>query len=109
VRGLLLRSPISNLVFGEVRLAFLGRGGTDGRKLGFAVLVAAPEYVSDPLWRDPWPARSGAPRGKADAGFTKCRAKYGDKPSTLTWFATLAAPHGMYWVQLLLPRPLVNP
>jgi NAD(P)H dehydrogenase (quinone) len=44
--------------------------------------------------------------GEAAAGFTNSGAKYGDKPSTLTWVATL---HGMYWVNLLLPRPLVSP
>jgi NAD(P)H dehydrogenase (quinone) len=73
------------------------------------VLVAAPEHVRCPLSRDPWPARSGAPGGEAAVGFTNSGAKYGDKPSTLTWFATLAALHGMYWVNLLLPRPLVSP
>ena len=37
---------------------------------------------------------------KLAAGFTNSGAKSGDKSSTLTWFATLAAQHGMHWVNL---------
>jgi len=37
---------------------------------------------------------------KAAAGFTNSGAKYGDKASTLTWFATLAAQHSMHWINL---------
>lgn len=42
--------------------------------------------------------------GKMAAGFTNSGAKAGDKSSTLGWFQTLAAQHGMHWVSLgLLP------
>lgn len=37
---------------------------------------------------------------KLAAGFTNSGAKSGDKSSTLAWFATLAAQHGMHWVNL---------
>lgn len=42
--------------------------------------------------------------GKIAAGFTNSGAKAGDKSNTLTWFQTLAAQHGMQWVNLgILP------
>ena len=37
---------------------------------------------------------------KLAAGFTNSGAKAGDKSSTLTYFATMAAQHGMHWVSL---------
>ncbi|MEU5593400.1 flavodoxin family protein [Streptomyces sp. NPDC020298] len=41
---------------------------------------------------------------KLAAGFTNSGAKSGDKSSTLGYFATLAAQHGMHWISLgLLP------
>ncbi|MFJ3804345.1 flavodoxin family protein [Streptomyces sp. NPDC090088] len=41
---------------------------------------------------------------KIAAGFTNSGGKSGDKSSTLGYFATLAAQHGMHWVSLgLLP------
>ncbi|MFJ8028219.1 flavodoxin family protein [Streptomyces sp. NPDC096311] len=41
---------------------------------------------------------------KIAAGFTNSGGKSGDKSSTLGYFATLAAQHGMHWVNLgLLP------
>ncbi|MCP2163662.1 flavodoxin family protein [Goodfellowiella coeruleoviolacea] len=43
-------------------------------------------------------------RDKLAAGFTNSGSKAGDKSSTLGYFATLAAQHGMVWVNLgLLP------
>jgi NAD(P)H dehydrogenase (quinone) len=42
--------------------------------------------------------------GKLAAGFTNSGAKAGDKSSTLSYFATLAAQHGMLWIGLGL-RP----
>ncbi|MBA8927020.1 multimeric flavodoxin WrbA [Kutzneria viridogrisea] len=43
-------------------------------------------------------------RDKLAAGFTNSGSKAGDKSSTLAYFATLAAQHGMTWVNLgLLP------
>lgn len=43
-------------------------------------------------------------RDKLAAGFTNSGSKAGDKSSTLGYFATLAAQHGMLWVNLgLLP------
>lgn len=42
--------------------------------------------------------------GKLAAGFTNSGSKAGDKSSTLSYFATLAAQHGMLWVSLgLMP------
>lgn len=42
--------------------------------------------------------------GKLAAGFTNSGGKSGDKSSTLSYFATLAAQHSMHWVNLgLLP------
>ncbi|MFE2212917.1 flavodoxin domain-containing protein [Streptomyces canus] len=42
--------------------------------------------------------------GTASAGFTNSGAKSGDKSSTLGYFATLAAQHGMHWISLgLMP------
>ena len=38
--------------------------------------------------------------GKLAAGFTNSGAKAGDKSSTLGYFATMAAQHGMHWVSL---------
>jgi NAD(P)H dehydrogenase (quinone) len=38
--------------------------------------------------------------GKLAAGFTNSGAKAGDKSSTLDYFATMAAQHGMHWVSL---------
>jgi NAD(P)H dehydrogenase (quinone) len=38
--------------------------------------------------------------GKLAAGFTTSGAKAGDKSSTLDYFATMAAQHGMHWVSL---------
>jgi NAD(P)H dehydrogenase (quinone) len=38
--------------------------------------------------------------GKLAAGFTNSGAKAGDKSSTLAYFATMAAQHGMHWVSL---------
>ncbi|MFF3377237.1 flavodoxin family protein [Streptomyces sp. NPDC002680] len=41
---------------------------------------------------------------KLAAGFTNSGAKSGDKSSTLNFFATLAAEHGMHWISLgLIP------
>ncbi|OXM55044.1 flavodoxin family protein [Amycolatopsis alba DSM 44262] len=40
---------------------------------------------------------------KIAAGFTNSGSKAGDKSSTLSYFATLAAQHGMLWVSLGLP------
>lgn len=40
---------------------------------------------------------------KLAAGFTNSGSMAGDKSSTLTYFATLAAQHGMLWVTLGLP------
>ncbi|MER6959866.1 flavodoxin family protein [Streptomyces sp. NPDC000618] len=41
---------------------------------------------------------------KLAAGFTNSGAKSGDKSSTLGYFATLAAQHGMHWISLgLMP------
>ena len=41
---------------------------------------------------------------KLAAGFTNSGAKSGDKSSTLGYFATMAAQHGMHWISLgLLP------
>lgn len=41
---------------------------------------------------------------KFAAGFTNSGAKSGDKTSTLSYFATLAAQHGMHWISLgLIP------
>ncbi|WP_084144886.1 flavodoxin family protein [Amycolatopsis jejuensis] len=40
---------------------------------------------------------------KLAAGFTNSGAKAGDKSGTLGYFATLAAQHGMTWVNLGLP------
>lgn len=42
-------------------------------------------------------------KDKLAAGFTNSGAKAGDKSSTLAYFATLAAQHGMTWVNLGLP------
>jgi multimeric flavodoxin WrbA len=42
--------------------------------------------------------------GKLAAGFTNSGGKSGDKSSTLGYIATLAAQHGMHWINLgLLP------
>ncbi|WP_353946445.1 flavodoxin family protein [Streptomyces sp. HUAS MG91] len=38
--------------------------------------------------------------GKLAAGFTNSGAKAGDKSSTLDYFVTMAAQHGMHWVSL---------
>lgn len=38
--------------------------------------------------------------GKLAAGFTNSGAKSGDKSVTLSWFQTLAAQHGMQWINL---------
>jgi multimeric flavodoxin WrbA len=41
---------------------------------------------------------------KLAAGFTNSGAKSGDKASTLGYFVTLAAQHGMHWISVgLLP------
>lgn len=41
---------------------------------------------------------------KFAAGFTNSVTKSGDKTSTLSYFATLAAQHGMHWISLgLIP------
>ncbi|MFD7477713.1 flavodoxin family protein [Streptomyces sp. NPDC059837] len=41
---------------------------------------------------------------KLAAGFTNSGAKNGDKSSTLSYFATMAAQHGMHWISLgLMP------
>lgn len=45
-----------------------------------------------------WYTRSWA--DKIAAGFTNSGAKSGDKSSTLGYFATMAAQHGMHWVSL---------
>lgn len=46
---------------------------------------------------------TGRWRDKIAAGFTNSGSKAGDKSSTLGYFATLAAQHGMLWVSLGLP------
>jgi NAD(P)H dehydrogenase (quinone) len=38
--------------------------------------------------------------GKLAAGFTNSGAKAGDKSSTLDYFVTMAAQHGMHWISL---------
>lgn len=45
-----------------------------------------------------WYAQAWA--DKLAAGFTNSGAKNGDKSSTLSYFATMAAQHGMHWIAL---------
>lgn len=40
---------------------------------------------------------------KLAAGFTNSASRYGDKQNTLNAFATLAAQHGMVWINLNIP------
>lgn len=47
------------------------------------------ERWSEHAWKD-----------KLAAGFTNSASKAGDKQSTLQFFATLAAQHGMHWISL---------
>ncbi|KUH38475.1 MULTISPECIES: flavodoxin family protein [Streptomyces] len=43
---------------------------------------------------------AGAWQDKLAAGFTNSASKSGDKPHTLYYFQTLAAQHGMHWINL---------
>ncbi|WP_406451280.1 flavodoxin family protein [Streptomyces sp. NBC_01622] len=54
---------------------------------GFA--EASSERWSRQAWKD-----------KLAAGFTNSASKAGDKQSTLQYYATLAAQHGMHWISL---------
>ncbi|GLZ35024.1 FMN reductase [Lentzea sp. NBRC 105346] len=66
-------------------------GGASAAFHGFA------EATSRRWMRQSW-------QDKLAAGFTNSGSKAGDKSSTLAYFATLAAQHGMTWVNLgLLP------
>jgi NAD(P)H dehydrogenase (quinone) len=75
-----------------------------------AIVFGAPTYMGTASAAFHTFAEATSPRwaerawdGKVAAGFTVSGAKSGDKLSTLTYFAVLAAQHGMHWVNLGLP------
>jgi multimeric flavodoxin WrbA len=101
---------VSGVTAVPIRVDELTEAGWDRLDAADAIIFGAPTYMGSASAAFHAFAQASSCRwhtqswqDKFAAGFTTSKSPNGDKASTLHYFATLAAQHGMIWVNLGLP------